>query len=270
MGRHLPTPIGIARIARNTYTTGWVNCTDWTNQTLGDTVGGNVVHNLGKNLRDLEVKVFISTDGTDNASFELVDIALGSAIGSDINTGITLHQIDSNTLQVQTGAQGIYYIGKASSGSRVLINTNNWYYRIEVTEKQPSQQIISINPSHFHNKFDTGWVANSDWSNQLLGNTPGNNLVHNLNATISDLHVQVLISPTESDIAAHDALSGHLNDNAGGDYKVRGLALSCIDADTLYIKTHSTGTPYYHETGSVSYLTNQSFYYRIIVRKWEI
>ena len=63
------------------YDTGWVACSDWTNQHLGSTLGGNVVHNLNTPLRNLSVKVFISTDGTDDNSFEMVD-----SIRDDPNT----------------------------------------------------------------------------------------------------------------------------------------------------------------------------------------
>ena len=45
----------------NTYDTGWIACSDWTNQHLGDSVGGNVNHNLDAPLSDILVKVLISS-----------------------------------------------------------------------------------------------------------------------------------------------------------------------------------------------------------------
>ena len=112
------------------YDTGWVNCSDWTDQTLGDAVGGNVTHGLASNISQLLIKVFISTDGTDNNSFEIkateffVDGA-GTSTG-----GITAFQVDTDELTIQTGINGIRYINAV--GNLIQINTQNWYYRIKV------------------------------------------------------------------------------------------------------------------------------------------
>ena len=53
------------------YDTGWVSNSDWTNQHLGDTVGGNVVHNLNAPLSNLSVKIFVSTGGAVNDTADL-------------------------------------------------------------------------------------------------------------------------------------------------------------------------------------------------------
>ena len=65
----------------NTYNTGWllnqiggVGSPDWTNVHLGDdpSQDSNVNHNLDAPLSDLLVKALISTDGTDNNSYEIM------------------------------------------------------------------------------------------------------------------------------------------------------------------------------------------------------
>lgn len=112
------------------YDTGWINRSDWTNVHMGsDTTknaDSNVAHSLNGNLSELIVKVLISTDGTDNNSFE---INLVQTSNSEI-TGITFEQVDINNIIVQTGSGGIRYMD--SSGASSLLDTEDWYYKIVV------------------------------------------------------------------------------------------------------------------------------------------
>ena len=118
-------------LALSSYDTGWVSCSDWTNQHLGDSVGGNVEHNLNANLSNLIIKVLISTNGTDNNSFELVDASFSFAgVGSNEYWGIIIYQVDSNTIKVQTGKEGIIYLDDA--GSFVVLDTESYYYKIKI------------------------------------------------------------------------------------------------------------------------------------------
>lgn len=109
------------------HDTGYVTCNDWTDQLLGDTVGGNVNHGFGLNLSDLDVRVLFSTDGTDANSFEMrphVDVHGG--VG---NFGFTIDQVDTNNLSIQTGSGGIRYLDSAG-GPQTF--TNGWSYRVIV------------------------------------------------------------------------------------------------------------------------------------------
>lgn len=108
------------------YDTGWIACSDWTNQHLGDTVGGNVAHNLQAPLSELAVKVLISTDGTDNNSFDVTY----SDIYTAANYGITIFAVDKNNIKVQTGQNGITYTN--DSGQNITIDTESWYYKVKV------------------------------------------------------------------------------------------------------------------------------------------
>ena len=107
------------------YDTGWVACSDWTDQHLGTALGGNVTHNLNAPLSDLLVRVLISTDGTDANSFEPRDA--DSNAGS---RGWTLYAVDNNTLKVQTGSAGIGFYD--DSGNFTTIDTDDWYYKVKV------------------------------------------------------------------------------------------------------------------------------------------
>ena len=111
------------------YSTGWVNCNDWTNQHLGTTVGGNVVHNLNTNLSDLIIRLFISSDGTENNAIEVVNTTGGSSSASEMR-GTVYTQVDSNNFIIQTGDDGIRHI--QADGTPLAIDTENWYYKVKV------------------------------------------------------------------------------------------------------------------------------------------
>lgn len=118
------------------YDTGWLLnllnggvAADWTNVHLGDDntdPTDNVTHNLGANLADLYVKVMLSTDGTDNNSMEVFPCCQN---GTN-NCGVTVHQVSTNVIQVQTGAGGVIQVDAA--GIVQVRTAIAWYYRIIV------------------------------------------------------------------------------------------------------------------------------------------
>ncbi len=117
-----------------TYSTAWllneiggVGVGKWDNVHLGDDPSGddNVTHSLDAPLSDLIVKVFISTDGTDANSFEVVQSTQTAA-----SRGITFEGVDDDNIIVQTGSSGIVYID--SSGTTQALDTEDWYYKIKV------------------------------------------------------------------------------------------------------------------------------------------
>lgn len=112
------------------YDTGWIANNDWTNVHLGTTTTGNDVnHALTANLSDLIVKVLISTDGTDANSFEMSDTGV-DGLGAGTSLGITIYQVDTANITVQTGLQGILYLD--AGGTSIIIDTESWYYKVKV------------------------------------------------------------------------------------------------------------------------------------------
>jgi len=113
------------------YNTGWINRSDGTNVHMGSNttknVDSSVAHNLGANLSELIVKVFISTDGTDANSFEF---AVNGSYDGSLPLGITVYQVDTNNVKVQTGGNGLQWIEDA--GTRNILDTEDWYYKIVV------------------------------------------------------------------------------------------------------------------------------------------
>jgi hypothetical protein len=139
------------------YDTGWVACSDWTNQLLGTAVGGNVIHNLNTDLADLDVKLLISTDGTDDNSLEARDYARVSA--GDLTYGFTIYQVDGDELQIQTGVQGIGIL-TSGTGAGFGVDTESWYYRIIVTKREDAVPVRNISEDYSTLETDTGknWI----------------------------------------------------------------------------------------------------------------
>lgn len=86
----------------------------------------NVYHGFSKNLSDLLVRVLISTDGTDNNSFEII-YAVNEASAGQV--GMTIYQIDTNNIKVQTGTTGIRFFADDGTCTAILDN-EDYYYKI--------------------------------------------------------------------------------------------------------------------------------------------
>lgn len=104
-----------------TFSTGWVANSDWTNAELTAT------HNFATNLSDLIVKFFISSDGTEANALEC-SYALNEA-GSRI-LGFAIYQVNTNGIKIQTASDGIGIVD--DDGSITQIDTESWYYKIKV------------------------------------------------------------------------------------------------------------------------------------------
>jgi hypothetical protein len=110
------------------YETGWINRSDWTNVHLGSDTTKNtdsdVNHQMVSNLEDLSVQMMVSTDGTDNNSFNI------GISGQASDKGVQPFQTDTSNITCQTGALGIFYLDSAGSG--FILDTEDWYYNIVV------------------------------------------------------------------------------------------------------------------------------------------
>ena len=102
------------------YDTGWVANSDWTSATFP------VVHNLSTNLSDMLVRIFMSTDGTENNSFELGGIDKSDASTSRAD-GYEAQQVDNNNIQIRTGSTGVTYAGGR-------LTTESYYYKVVITK----------------------------------------------------------------------------------------------------------------------------------------
>ena len=116
---------------RTPFETGWIPRSDWTNVHMGSSTtkdaDSDVTHNLGFALTDLGVKVLLSTGGTDVGSFEIPDT------GSNTGQGITVYNVSTDALRIQTSANGFFYVQDAA-GAVVAIDTEDWFYKIKIWE----------------------------------------------------------------------------------------------------------------------------------------
>jgi hypothetical protein len=126
---------GAFRVGEGEHDTGWVACSSWTNQHLGDTLGGNVNHGLSKTLDQLDVKVFVSTDGTDANASELGTQVL--SINAVNSYGYQTYYVDSDNIKVQTGEHGVIYI--PDNGTAFVVNNESYYYRVIVRVASPAK-----------------------------------------------------------------------------------------------------------------------------------
>jgi len=233
------------------YDTGWIANSVWTNQHLGSAVGGNVVHDLNAPLRNLNVKVFISTDGTDANSFE---VGYDAIEGVNDRRGIRIEQVDNNNLIVQTGAEGIFTF--TTAGGRFHIDDEAYYYRIVVYE------MTTVYSGTALDYYETNWVSNSDWTDQHLGTVAGGNVSHDLNAPLNDLIVQVLFSSDGTDANSWEIIDTDTVPGAG-----RGVGVFAVDNDNIIVQTADGGVRYVQAGGSISELVSNAYYYKIKVYK---
>jgi hypothetical protein len=110
--------------------------------------------------------------------------------------------------------------------------------------------------------YDTGWVANNDWTNQLLGTTAGGNLVHNLNTSLVDLVIHIWLSIDTTEVNTYYLGDYNYDGTAHNGWGIKG-----IDLNTIAIRTAATEVNYMNTSGQGVNVTNQAYYYRIKVYK---
>ncbi len=113
-------------------------------------------------------------------------------------------------------------------------------------------------------KYDTGWIANSDWTAQKLGSAAGADLIHNLRSTLDKLEVLLLLSETGNDADATKAV-GPAIDTSSANGNI-GFRVAYTDDDTITIVTGSNGLLKFNSGGTGTILGAASaWYYRVIV-----
>jgi hypothetical protein len=110
------------------YSTAWVSNSDWTANQF------DITHSLSANLSEIDVKFLISTDGTDNNSFEVDQVVriIDTGSATDLTAGFKILQIDDDNIRIQTGIDGIYTLN--ATGDNDLLQTNAYYYKVVVTK----------------------------------------------------------------------------------------------------------------------------------------
>ena len=119
-GAQINTMVGVGASGMSSYTTGWVDGgADWT------ATSKTVTHNLGKNLWDLQVDVFLANDSAGSAC-----TALRSSHDGTGDKGYSFINVDTNSFLFQTATGGISHINAA--GGAALIDTEQRHYKVNV------------------------------------------------------------------------------------------------------------------------------------------
>lgn len=121
--------------------------------------------------------------------------------------------------------------------------------------------------------FDSGWIANSDWTNRHLGTGAAKNadadVTHNLNTPLPFLTVNLYWSEDGTDALARQFKDGQDSSAAERGFMIRDGA---DPLNQVQIQTATAGLSTINANGTVSSLASQDDFYRVIVRKetWEI
>lgn len=230
------------------YDTGWVlQSATWAGAAFTAT------HNLNANLSDLVIKFFVSTDGTENNSFEpglhgYFDDA------ANVRGGAAIYQVSLNEVEIQIGAQGLTYVTPTSIG---LIDSENYYYRIVIYKPNALSWTRASLQSVGSYKYSTGWVLNSDWTFSEL------TITHNLNTPISDLIIKMFLSSDGTEANAIDLMPVGWNVGlTSGDY---GTTIYAIDSNSFKVQVAAKGIPYIADSGYQTFVTDGTYYYKVVV-----
>lgn len=107
----------------NIYKTNWINISGYEGNLIGDSIGTQLTHGLGKNVVDLDVMVFYSITGSDSDSIEITS-------SNAWNFGWSAQTFDTTKLSIQTGADGMYYLGSDGKSEKIT----NGFYKIVIRE----------------------------------------------------------------------------------------------------------------------------------------
>lgn len=133
--------------------------------------------------------------------------------------------------------------------------TNYLYGYIKAESVTPAGEPVSAL------KYDTGWVANSDWT--------ANNFTisHDLSSELSELNIKVLFSSDGTDNNAKFPIGMAIRD-AGSNEQVS-LVLTKIDINSIKLSTGASGVRIGigDGTGGSVLLSAQSYYYRVVIEK---
>lgn len=112
-------------------------------------------------------------------------------------------------------------------------------------------------------KYDTGWINRSDWTNVHLGSTTtknvDSNVAHNLGAGLDKLLVKILISTDGTDANSFEVgIQGGTSGNSG-------ITVFYVDDNTITVQTGSTGLTYHRNSdGNGVTIDVEDWYYKIV------
>ncbi len=155
-----------------TYDTGWIANSDWTATTLVVTTPFNF-----DSISDIDSKFYVSIDGTEDNSIEIVGMAIRDA-GINEQTSLGYGKTGTNELTYYTGASGVRAPSLDGLGSSVLLGAASArYYKVVVTKTLKNINTASDFTEYASNSSTTdaddttSFVYGVGGSEGIIGNT---------------------------------------------------------------------------------------------------
>jgi len=118
-------------------------------------------------------------------------------------------------------------------------------------------------------KYDTGWINRSDWTNVHLGTDDtkdtDSNVTHGLAANLSQLLVKVLISTDGTDANSFECQDYMMYNSTGT--KFLGITPYQVDTNNITVQTGTFGLAYITAAGIIDAVDTEDWYYKIVVYK---
>lgn len=188
--------------------------------------------------------ILMTTGGTDRS----VDLPDSASDPLEIGDEFSIHKLDSGAGKVSIDRQGTDTID-----GQISVALPSQYNYVKV--RYLGSGLYSLVDMKLN--FDTGWIANSDWTNAEL------TITHKLGVNMSDLIVRFYYSTDGTEANAIEPFPMGWNTGfAAGDY---GLSILPIDASSFKFQTGAQGFPIIPDSGFIIVVAAQSDFYKVTV-----
>ena len=114
------------------FTTGWINRSDWTSVGIGSSttkdVDSNCNHKMNATIGELRCQMMINSSASDTACW----IVNGPANTAN-DRGCTVHSVDADNCKFFTGVLGIPFVN--TGGSATNMSSEDWYYKLAISRE---------------------------------------------------------------------------------------------------------------------------------------
>ena len=191
-------------------------------------------------ILDDNLNIYEDTTGAGDDTFDLPTLA------DNLGRVIELHKVDDGAGVLILDGEGAETID-----GNLTIQLPSQYNYIKVRAGTATWHVLELKAN-----YDTGWVANNDWTDVTL------TVTHNLNAPLGDLIVKFLVSSDSGGAFPIEIVDfARLVDATPGANTSDGISFVGVDNDGIEIQTPVTGLIVIERTGPVLRLATQAWYY---------
>ena len=161
---------------------------------------------------------------------------------------IELHNADPTHKAILDGE------GAETIDGNLTVVLPSQYNYIKVRAGTATWHILEIKAN-----YDTGWVANNDWTTAEL------TVTHNLAANLSDLIVKLFISTDGTEATAFEIGPVQFDNNVPA-AEIYGMTYFQVSAVAIKIQTATQGIAYFvTDAGTGQSLNTEAYYYKVVV-----